>query len=112
MQKAITPGAMVNIGPADLALGGPVMNTGIALHRLGAHARLVGKVGDDPFGHLVRELLDQIDPALHDGMVVERGEDTSYTIVISPPNTDRAFLHHSGANDRFGAADIVPDRLA
>jgi sugar/nucleoside kinase (ribokinase family) len=112
MHKAITPGAMLNIGPADLALGGAVLNTGIALHRLGARTRLVGKVGDDPFGHLVRELLDDIDPALHDGMVVARGENTSYTIVISPPNTDRTFLHHSGANDRFGSADIVPDQLA
>ncbi len=60
----------------------------------------------------MRELLNQIDPTLHRGMVVESGENTSYTIVISPPNTDRLFLHHPGANDSFGAGDIVSEQLA
>jgi sugar/nucleoside kinase (ribokinase family) len=112
LHKALAASGLLNIGPADLALGGAVCNTGIALHRLGARTRLVGKTGDDPFGHLVQEILNKVDPALHDGMVIEPGENTSYTIVISPPNTDRLFLHHSGANDRFGAADVTPDRLA
>jgi sugar/nucleoside kinase (ribokinase family) len=45
-------------------------------------------------------------------MVVSAGETTSYSNVISPPGTDRSFLHCSGANDTFSAEDVRYDELA
>jgi len=39
-------------------------------------------------------------------MIVTPGEDTSYSIVISPPNVDRSFLHCPGANDTFCSEDV------
>lgn len=100
------PGGLVHIGPATLALGGCVANTGQALHRLGAKTRLVGKVGDDLLGKTILESLRGLDPSLPESMVVAPGEATSYTIVLSPPGVDRGFLHCSGANDTFVADDV------
>ncbi|MFA9477440.1 carbohydrate kinase family protein [Phycisphaerales bacterium AB-hyl4] len=108
----LDPGTLVQVGPALRSTGGAVSNTGLALHRLGADVTLMGKVGDDPFGRDVLELLRQRDPALAEGMAVVTGEHTSYSIVVSPPGVDRMFLHCPGANDTFGPEDINPDRLA
>lgn len=100
------PGGLVHIGPATLALGGCVANTGQALHRLGAKTRLVGKVGDDLLGKTILESLRSQHAELPESMIVTAGEATSYTIVISPPGVDRCFLHCSGANDTFVANDL------
>ena len=45
-------------------------------------------------------------------MVVVKGEETSYTIVIVPPGFDRIFLHNPGANNTFVADDINYDIVA
>jgi len=99
-------------GPAALSTGGAVANVGLALHRLGVPVRLMGKVGDDPFGRVVLDLLRARDAGLADGMIVAPGETTSYSLVFSPPGVDRAFVHCPGANDTFGAGDVGLDGLA
>src|SRR3954453_4168360 len=109
---ALAPGSLVNVGPADLPTGGSVLNTGLALHRLGVGGRLVGRVGDDLFGTGVLDAPRDRDPALAAGMVVAPGEATSYSIVISPPGVDRSFLHCPGANDTFTAEDVPDEALA
>ncbi|MBN1203014.1 MAG: carbohydrate kinase family protein [Anaerolineae bacterium] len=107
----LVPGAVAEIGPVMLSTGGPVSNTGRNLHRLGIRTRLMGKVGNDAFGAIIRDLIRQDDPALADDMIVAPGETSSYTIVISPPGTDRFFMHCGGANHTFGADDVPYDRL-
>ncbi|MCK4624508.1 MAG: carbohydrate kinase family protein [Phycisphaerae bacterium] len=106
LEAILVPGKLTNIGPAVVATGGAVSNTGLALHRLGIGTRLMGKIGDDQFGSSVLEILRARDATLADGMIVTPGEHTSYTIVISPPGIDRTFLHCPGANDTFSADDI------
>ena len=105
-EDLFVPGGLVTIGPATLALGGCVANTGLALHRLGAKTRLVGKVGDDLLGKAILESLCEYDPSLPESMVVAAGEATSYTVVLSPPGVDRGFLHCPGANDTFVAEEL------
>ena len=107
----VVPGVLVEIGPAVLSTGGPVSNTGQALHRLGVRTRLMGKIGDDLFGEAILGVLRRLDPALAEGMLVAPGVASSYTLVISPPGIDRSFLHCAGANAVFGAADIPYDEL-
>jgi sugar/nucleoside kinase (ribokinase family) len=104
---ALYPGKLVDVGPAVLAPGGTVSNVGLALSRLGAPVRMVGKIGDDHFGRLLLALYAAHDPALMRGMIVAKGEATSYSVVISPPGSDRIFLHCSGANHTFSAADLL-----
>jgi len=106
METLLSPGKLVNVGPAITATGGAVSNTGLALHQLGLATRLMGKVGDDLLGDGILSTLRERDSMLSNGMIVAVGEHSSYTIVINPPGIDRAFLHCPGANDTFGADDI------
>lgn len=100
------PGRLVSVGPAIFSTGGPVSNTGLALYRLGIPTRLVAKIGADPFGEIVRALVEQFDLALSSGLITGPAATTSYSLIISPPGQDRFFLHHPGANDDFGADDL------
>ena len=108
----VAPGKLVLVGPATVSTGGAVSNTGLALHRLGTATRLMGKVGDDPIGRLILDLVRSQGRRLADGMIVSAGEASSYSVVINPPGVDRTFLHCPGANDTFGDADVPYDRLA
>jgi len=103
------PGRLVEVGAAHFSTGGPVSNTGLALHHLGVPARLVAKVGRDPFGQIVRGLIEARDPDLAAGIAVDPQAVTSYSIIVSAPGVDRIFLHCPGANDMFDAADIPYD---
>ena len=106
------PGHLLEAGAATLSTGGPVANTGLALHRLGVPVRLIAKVGDDSFGHVIERIVNAIEPDLLAGMKFDPRATTSYTIIISPPHTDRIFLHCPGANHDFGSADVSADQLA
>jgi sugar/nucleoside kinase (ribokinase family) len=106
------PGHLLEAGAATLATGGPVSNTGLALHRLGVPVRLIAKVGDDSFGHVIERIVNAVEPELLAGMKFDPRAITSYTIIISPPHIDRIFLHCPGANHDFGSADVSADQLA
>ncbi|MEH7382961.1 carbohydrate kinase family protein, partial [Bacillus sp. JJ1533] len=105
-ENLFQPGRLVNIGQALLSTGGAVSNTGIALHRLGIPTRLMGKVGDDNWGNIILDAFRQHDNSLVEGMIVSEGENSSYSIVISPENSDRFFMHYPGTNDTFNVNDI------
>jgi len=107
----IEPGRLYLMGPAVCATGGAVSNTGLALHQLGVPTKLIGKVGNDLFGGEVLNILRRYGSTLADGMVVAEGESTSYSVVISPPDVDRSFLHSPGANDTFRAEDVEATAL-
>lgn len=102
--KLLVPGHLLAMGAADVHVGGSVANTGLGLKVLGADVRLMGKVGKDAFGELVRMQLAAYQA--DEGMIVSEDEDTSYSIVVAPLGTDRIFLHHSGANDSFSCEDL------
>ena len=112
LDALLTPGKLVEMGPLTTATGGAVSNTGLALHRLGVPCRLMGKVGNDLVGRAILDIIRAADPELAEGMIVEGGLASSYTVVISPPGVDRIFLHCPGANDTFGADDIDYDQLS
>lgn len=112
LEDVLAPGALIEVGAPTLQTGGPVSNTGRNIHRLGMRTRLCGKVGDDPFGRIVLELIRAQDPLMGEDMIVDPAASTSYTIVISPPQTDRFFMHCAGANHDYTAADVPYERLA
>jgi sugar/nucleoside kinase (ribokinase family) len=108
----IEPGCLIEVGPAQFSTGGTVSNVGRSLHRLGVPTRLIGKVGDDPFGQIVCRLLKEDGEHLADDLVISPGGATSYSVVISPPHKDRTFLHMPGENNTFGPEDLHPDAIA
>ena len=105
----LQPGSLTQVGRAELHTGGAVANTGLAMRRFGVEVRLLGKVGRDPFGALVRRMLEEDGGA--QGLVEDPESDTSYSVVLSPPGMDRIFLHNPGANATFGPDDIAPETL-
>jgi sugar/nucleoside kinase (ribokinase family) len=102
------PGRLYEIGPAKMATGGAVSNTGVACHILGLPTTLVGKVGQDDFGQVVLDVLRNYGEELVEGMVVAPDAVTSYTVVINIPGIDRTFLHCCGANHEFDSRDVNP----
>ncbi len=89
-----------------MATGGAVSNTGQALHKLGVNTRLMGKIGNDVFGQAILNIVKNLSNHLAKGMRVVPGEASSYTIILSLPNTDRIFFHCPGPNDTFSANDV------
>jgi len=104
------PGRLIVAGAVTFAPGGPVPNTGIAMHRLGVPVDLIARVGADPFGQIVRDIIAAQGPRLAEGITADERSATSYTIIICPPGMDRFFLHSPGTNDVF-CADDIDDRL-
>lgn len=95
----IEPGVLLASGAAELSAGGAVANTGLTLEHLGADVQLIARVGDDLFGRATAQLVGRdliVDPS-----------SSSYSIVVNRPNADRSFVHFTGANDVFGAADVT-----
>ena len=106
LASLLKPGHLLITGPAVFSTGGPVSNTGLALHRLGIDTRIIAKIGSDPLGNIVRGIVEQYASSLSQGLVVDPASSTSYAIILSAPGVDRIFLHYPGANDTFGIADV------
>lgn len=109
IEDVLLPGKLINVGNVDIHTGGSVANTGLALKKLGADVKLMGKVGDDDFGRSVLGILEGYGAS--GGMIVSPGDSTSYSVVLAIPGIDRIFLHHPGANDTFTADDIPDDEM-
>lgn len=107
--KLLSPGKLIHVEAADVHIGGSVANTGLALKKLGMDVSLVAKVGRDPFGDIIVNQLKEYGAA--DGLIRDGHSTTSYSVVVAPPNVDRIFLHHPGANNRFTGADISNELL-
>lgn len=103
MGDVMKAGSLVEMGPADVHIGGSISNTGLGLKILGADVALMGKIGKDSFGSIVKSQIGEY--VSTDYMIESEGENTSYSVVIAPKGVDRMFLHCPGANDTFSAAD-------
>lgn len=106
----LEPGILIDSGRTTFSTGGAVSNVGLALHRLGAKVRLIGKIGNDLFGREISRIFAEYDPQLTKHLIVSPEHQTSHTIVLSPPQTDRIFIHHPGCNDDFSHQDL-PETL-
>ena len=101
-----TPGHLSETGPMIVSTGGAVSNVGLALWRLGVDVGLMASVGDDAIGDMILGYLGQRDARLTRSMRRCAGQASSYTVVLSPQNSDRMFLHCPGTNDDVGADAI------
>lgn len=104
IEEILMPGKLIQAGQASVSVGGCVSNTGLGLKVLGADVSLMGKIGKDDFGALVRK--EFAGYGAGDSLICREQDATSYTIVIALPGIDRIFLHHPGANDTFCEQDI------
>jgi sugar/nucleoside kinase (ribokinase family) len=90
--------------------GGCALNTATGLARLGLSVSIVGKVGIDPFGDFLVELLGErgIDAG---GVRRDGTSPTSATIVLVDSEGERSFLHQPGANGELQEEELDPDAV-
>jgi len=98
-------GELILTDTIDLTLGGCAANVSTALAKLGTQATLVGRIGDDIAGVVVRELLEKAGVNTQ-GLIRSEGIATSQTLIVNVKGQDRRFIHTYGSNSRFVAADI------
>ena len=108
LSSLLIPGKLIQTEAAAVHTGGSVANTGLALKILGCDVTLMGKVGNDAFGMMIRHILKRYGAG---GLLTDPESSTSYTVVLAVPGLDRIFLHNPGANDTFAGKDIPDDAL-
>jgi len=85
--------------------GGKGANQAIALSRLGAHCKFLGKVGDDQNGVLLRQSL--IAEGVGDELVlIDSQHNTGLAVIILEDNGQNRILVVNGANDQLQIRDI------
>lgn len=107
LKRIFCPGNLTNMSGVEITAAGCVPNVGISLDILGIKTWLMGKTGCDFFEKAILDFLKSKN--MKGSMVEAISENTSYTIVISPPGMDRIFFHDPGANDSFTADDLDYD---
>lgn len=91
-------------GRVDLLAGGSAANVAVWARRLGADTRLVGTVGDDPFGRLMREHLQR--EGLDRDLTCAPGRDTTRIGVLIRPDGEHAFVTDHSDPLRLQAGDL------
>lgn len=104
----VEPGTLTEVGALALDPGGSVANTGLALAQLGVPVRLAADAGDDELGEVLRARLGA-EAADGSGVRTVPGASTSYSVVVQPPDADRTFWHHVGANATFDGSAVDLD---
>ena len=107
-EDLIQPGKLLRMEGAEVHTGGSVANTGLALKILGNDVTLLGKIGKDAIGGMVKSIVASYGAG---GLIEDDKSVTSYTVVLAIPGQDRIFLHAPGANDSFSSSDIPEEVL-
>lgn len=109
-RDVFVPGRLVNIGPINITTGGAVANTGLALLKLGINTSLMGKIGDDDIGGIIKNVINQ-KFGFHDDSIVAKGCESAYTIAVEVPGVDRVLCTHSGVADTFTPEDLDYEKI-
>jgi sugar/nucleoside kinase (ribokinase family) len=99
----LKPGALIDVGPLALRVGGCVANTSRVLADLGHPVTAYATIGDDELGQVVRT---QLGSGLVDARLSTHPAGTSYSLVLEPGGADRTFWHYVGANAVTDAHDV------
>lgn len=94
----------VSVRPLSFSFfpGGASVNVAVALARLGVRSAVLGKVGEDPFGKLLRDTLqaEGVKPSLR----VSKGERTSLTFVFG--EREPCYLRYASSDLSLSLQDV------
>ncbi|GAB3395940.1 ribokinase [Amycolatopsis echigonensis] len=96
-------------GDTALSPGGKGANTAVAAGKLGADVALLGAVGDDPYGRLLRDSLANAGVDTQFVRTVERPTGIAYITVT--PDGENSILVSPGANSALEPEDITDEAL-
>lgn len=90
--------------------GGAPANVSAAIARLGGHSLFAGKVGDDPFGHFLKQTLDRyhVDTSM---LRFDQSAPTTIAFVSLDKNGERDFVFHRGADANISSEDMDWNKL-
>jgi sugar/nucleoside kinase (ribokinase family) len=91
-------------GHVDLMAGGSAANVAVWARRLGAPVTLVGQVGDDRFGELMRAHLES--EGVAGSVHIVRGGQTMRIGVVIRPDAEHAFVTDHSHPPRLTAGDL------
>ncbi|WP_020663724.1 ribokinase [Amycolatopsis benzoatilytica] len=97
-------------GDTSLSPGGKGANTAVAAGKLGADVALLGAVGDDSYGQLLRNSLSDAGVDTQFVRTVERPTGIAYITVT--PDGENSILVSPGANSALEPADVTDEVLA
>jgi sugar/nucleoside kinase (ribokinase family) len=89
----------------SLHTGGCAANAATALAKLDLPVEAIGKVGEDPFGDFVIDVLQERGIGTR-GVKRDAQVGTSVTMVLVDPDGERRFVHYIGANASLTIDDI------
>lgn len=104
ISEIMRPGKLIKMNEVAISTGGPVSNTGLNMKTLGSKVCFCACVGDDKFGQITIEMLQESGNA--EGIKLLKGRASSYTIVIAPSGIDRIFIHNPSTNDIFTSDNL------
>lgn len=96
-------------GDTALSPGGKGANTAVAAGKLGADVALLGAVGDDPYGRLLRDSLSNAGVGTQFVRTVDRPTGIAYITVT--PDGENSILVSPGANSALEPGDITDEAL-
>ena len=99
------PGSLTLVDEISVHGGGCALNTASALVSMGLEAAVVGKLGADPLGDHLLELLDERHVA-REAVLRDPSVGTSTTVVLVDSGGERTFLHVPGANAELRADEL------
>ncbi len=105
----LSPGKLIQMEGVDIHAGGAVSNTGMAMKMLGMDVCLMAKTGRDEFGKIISDIYAA--QGADSGIIVQEGQNTSYSVVLALPGVDRIFLHDPGCNHTFSFEDLPKEKL-
>lgn len=105
----LSPGKLIQMEGVDIHAGGAVSNTGMAMKMLGADVCLMAKTSSDEFGKIISDIYAA--QGADSGIIVQEGQNTSYSVVLALPGIDRIFLHDPGCNHTFSFEDLPKEKL-
>ncbi len=93
-------GTLVEVDPIEVATGGIVSNSGIAIRRLGMKVAALGYVGDDEWASMIRRRLDDagIDTTR---LATHPAAATTTAVVLIDPSGQRSFAYCPGATNEL-----------
>jgi len=98
-------GSLVLVDEMSLHTGGCAANAATALAKLDLPVEAIGKVGEDPFGDFVIDVLQERGIGTR-GVKRDAQVGTSVTMVLVDPDGERRFVHYIGANASLTIDDI------
>lgn len=98
-------GKLELVDTLSLYTGGCAASAAIDMAKIGIKSAIVGKIGNDGFGHFMKNAFEE-NNVITDGLIINDDGSTSASLVIVTEDGERSFIHCQGENATLVESDI------